>query len=101
MSDNKPVDVDTSTLRNAAGTTKDGAGSVEKVVTTLKNTLNVKGYPWGHDSYGNKFTGGDSGYTKSSENLLAGADNMTSSLNQFASGMSAAATKMDDMDKSS
>ena len=98
MSDDKPVEVDTGKLRHAAGTMNDVTGRVGSVITTLKNGLNAKGYPWGHDSYGDKFTGGDNGYTKSSKNLLSGSDNMTSSLGQFGSGMDDAATKMDDMD---
>lgn len=99
MSDNKPVAVDTGKLRAAAGTVDDAAGRVEKVVTDLKNTLNAKGYPWRHDSYGKKFTGGDSGYSKSSQNLLDGADNLYTSLKQLASGMRDTANKMDHMDQ--
>ena len=100
MADNKPVDVDTGKLRATAGEVTDAAGRLGKIVSDLKNDLNAKGYPWGrHDPYGGKFTGGDSGYTKSSENLLAGADNMVASLNQVGTGITDAATKMDDMDK--
>jgi hypothetical protein len=43
---------------------------------------------------------GDSGYTKSSENLLSGAGNLDTSLEDFSSGMNDAAKKIDDMDKS-
>ncbi len=95
----KPVEVNTDQLRTAAGTMNDVHGRVNDVVTSLTNNLNAKGYPWGHDSYGNKFTEGDSGYTTSSKNLVSGADNMNSSLGQFSSGMNDAAKKIDDMDK--
>ncbi len=100
MSDDKTVKVNTSELRTAAGTMSDVHNRVNTVVTNLENTLNAKGYPWGHDSYGDKFTGGDSGYTKSSENLLSGAGNLDTSLEDFSSGMNDAAKKIDDMDKS-
>jgi hypothetical protein len=99
MPDNKPVAVDTGKLLTSAGTVYDAAGHVENVVANLKNRLNAKGYPWGYDNYGNKFTGGDSGYTKSSKNLLDGADNLHTSLNQFGDGLRDTANKMDNMDK--
>lgn len=57
MSDDKTVKVNTSELRTAAGTMSDVHGRVNTVVTNLENMLNAKGYPWGHDSYGDKFTG--------------------------------------------
>ncbi|MBY8855223.1 hypothetical protein K7711_01895 [Nocardia sp. CA2R105] len=94
----KPVEVDTAKLRQAAGTMNDVTSRVTTIVTTLKNGLNAKGFPWGHDHYGNKFTEGDSGYTNSSKNLVQGADNMVGSLGKFGTGMTDAAQKMDDMD---
>ncbi|WP_067895172.1 WXG100 family type VII secretion target [Nocardia vaccinii] len=94
----KPVEVDTTKLRQAAGTMNDVTSRVTTVINTLKNGLNAKGYPWGHDHYGDKFTEGDSGYTTSSKNLLAGGDNMVGSLGKFGTGMTDAAQKMDDMD---
>ncbi|MFI5780698.1 hypothetical protein [Nocardia sp. NPDC051570] len=93
------VEVDTAQLRNAAGKVDDVAVRVWNTVKGLENTLNEKGYPFGHDNYGKKFTDGDSGYEKSSHNLMDGAENMTRSLNQFRDSMRDAAQKMDDMDK--
>ncbi|GAA5063135.1 hypothetical protein [Nocardia callitridis] len=98
MPDNVPVEVDTAKLHNVAGTMINISGRVGEIVWGLKNTLNAKGYPWGHDNYGDKFTEGEEGYSTSSKNLLNGADNMVTSLAQFGNGMGDAANKMDDMD---
>ena len=98
MADDETVEVDTSALRDAADRVDDIAGRVGKAVDSLKTALDEKGFPWGTDSYGKKFTEGDEGYSKSSKNLIDGADNMTGSLEKFGSSMNDAARKMDDMD---
>ncbi len=99
MTDGKKVEVDTNQLRNAAGKVDDVAARVWKTVTHLQDTLDDRGAPFGHDSYGKKFTEGESGYEKSSHNLMDGAVNLTRSLNKFTSSMRDAAQKMDDMDR--
>jgi hypothetical protein len=93
------VQVDTTKLRHAAGTMDDVTTKVTTIVNNLTNNLNDKGYPWGHDSYGDKFTGGANGYTTSSKNLLQGAGNLKDTLGGFGSGMRDAAQKLDDMDE--
>ncbi len=83
--------------RLVAGMDEVGRKAAE-ILTTLRNTLQAKDYPWGHDDYGDKFVKGDSGYEKSAQNLLAGGDNMAGSAAAFSTGMSSAAKKMDTMD---
>jgi hypothetical protein len=95
---NGAVQVDTMQLRAAAAKVDDAAVKVWNAVVQLRNSLNAKGFPFGHDNYGKKFTEGDKGYTTSSGNLVSGAENMTRSLNHFSAGMKDAATKMDTMD---
>ncbi|MFF0492542.1 WXG100 family type VII secretion target [Nocardia sp. NPDC004068] len=97
MSDRK-VHVDTDALRAAAGRMDDIASRVWNTLTGLRTTLDDHGFPWGHDSFGKKFTEGEKGYTVSRDNLLDGSTNMVRSLNQFSGGMKDAAKKMDDMD---
>lgn len=95
------IHVDTARLRQAAAKMEGVGRRTGDIISTLKNTLNAQGEPWGTDDYGDKFTEGDNGYTKSSTNLLTGGDNMTDSAGKFDKGMRDAATKMDDMDGAS
>jgi hypothetical protein len=98
MTGERPVRVDTTLLRQAADRMDDIANSTKDIINSLKTTIQGQGYPWGHDSYGDKFTKGDQGYTNSEENLLAGGDNMVGSAGKFSKGMREAADKMDNMD---
>lgn len=98
MAEERRVRVDTARLRQAAAKMDDIGGQTDEIITTLRNTLQSTGYPWGHDDYGDKFTKGEKGYTKSEENLLTGGDNMAKSAKKFSTGMYGAATKIDDMD---
>ncbi|MFD6158129.1 hypothetical protein ACFWF7_11030 [Nocardia sp. NPDC060256] len=95
------IRVDTARLRQAANK-MDGVGRrTGDIISTLKNNLNVQGEAWGNDDYGDKFAKGESGYTKSSKNLLTGGDNMVESAGKFNKGMNDAANKMDKMDGAS
>ncbi|WP_433663175.1 hypothetical protein ACQPW1_14170 [Nocardia sp. CA-128927] len=98
MSGERRVQVDTTRLRGAAAKMEAVGNKTHDIMNTLRNTLQGKGYPWGHDDYGDKFANGDKGYTKSSEGLLTGGDNMSESAGKFSSGMYGASNKIDDMD---
>ncbi|PXX57622.1 hypothetical protein DFR70_11750 [Nocardia tenerifensis] len=98
MTGQRRVEVDTTRLRSAAAKMEDVGKKTTEIMGTLRNNLQSHGFPWGHDDYGDKFTGGDKGYTKSSDNLLTGGDNMADSAAKFSKGMYGAANKMDDMD---
>ncbi|WP_405162047.1 hypothetical protein OG203_37945 [Nocardia sp. NBC_01499] len=95
------VRVDTTRLRQAASKMDAVGHRTSEIIGTLKNNLNAQGKPWGSDDYGDKFAKGDSGYEKSSKNLLTGGDNMIESAGKFSKGMNEAATKMDNMDGTS
>lgn len=98
MARERKVQVDTTRLRDAANKMDEVGRTTHDIVTTLRNTLNANGDPWGHDEYGDKFVKGDKGYGKSHDNLLTGGDNMSDSAAKFGKGMRDAATKMDNMD---
>ncbi|MFI7004427.1 hypothetical protein [Nocardia sp. NPDC050175] len=98
MSAERRIEVDTTRLRGAAAKMEEVGKKTEDIMATLRNNLQAKGFPFGTDDYGDKFTKGDKGYTKSAENLLTGGDNMTDSAKKFSKGMNGAADKMDNMD---
>ncbi|MFI5776856.1 hypothetical protein [Nocardia sp. NPDC051570] len=98
MSGERRIRVDTTRLRTAADKMEDVGHKTHEIVANLRNILQAKGYPWGHDDYGDKFVNGDKGYLKSNEALLTGGDNMAGSAAQFSKSMRDAATKMDNMD---
>ncbi|WP_433193042.1 hypothetical protein ACQP1G_30495 [Nocardia sp. CA-107356] len=98
MAEQRRVRVDTTRLRQAAGKMDEVGRKTAEIMSTLRNTLQSKSYPWGHDDYGDKFVTGDKGYGNSSKNLLDGGDNMARSGKKFGDGMSGAADKMDKMD---
>ncbi|RDI55330.1 hypothetical protein [Nocardia mexicana] len=98
MTEQRRVRVDTTRLRQAARKMDGVGGETTAIMSTLRNTLQGRGYPWGHDDYGDKFVTGEKGYENSSKNLLTGGDNLTGSAAKFSKGMSGAADKMDKMD---
>ncbi|WP_405162031.1 hypothetical protein OG203_37865 [Nocardia sp. NBC_01499] len=98
MSGERKVQVDSTRLRGAAAKMEEIGHKTKDIMTTLRDNLQNKGNPWGDDDYGNKFTKGDKGYTKSKENLLTGGDNMSDSAIKFSTGMYDAANKIDGMD---
>ncbi|MGW4773514.1 hypothetical protein ACWEO2_36450 [Nocardia sp. NPDC004278] len=99
MAANDRIRVDTTKLRQAADRMDEVGNKTKDIIDTLKTTVHAQNFPWGHDEYGDKFTKGDKGYTKSEENLLTGGDNMVGSTGKFSKGMRDAADKMDNMDK--
>ncbi|MFI6042537.1 hypothetical protein ACIA8C_12935 [Nocardia sp. NPDC051321] len=98
MTGDRQIRVDTARLRQSADQMDEVGDKAKDIITTLKNAINARDYPWGHDDYGNKFVKGDKGYGKSAENLLTGGDNMVDSAGKFSKGMRDAADKMDNMD---
>ncbi|MCM6776082.1 hypothetical protein NDR87_19695 [Nocardia sp. CDC159] len=99
MAGNGHIEINTEKLRRAADGMDAVGRTVESILRTLQNTLNAKGSPWGDDDYGHKYAKGESGYERSSENLLTGTGNMVKSLQKFGSGMRQAADKMQTMDQ--
>ncbi|MEU0540809.1 hypothetical protein [Nocardia sp. NPDC005978] len=89
----------TDLLNTAAGKTGKVRDGIEKVVDTLVSTSNGRGQPWGNDTLGRNFSGGDNGYDKSSQNIIKGAGNMAGTFGNFSAGQIKAAEKLAGMDE--
>ncbi|WP_067819137.1 hypothetical protein [Nocardia inohanensis] len=72
--------------------------NIERIIDTLESSTASRGAPWGDDSLGNGFAGGDQGYIASRKNMLEGGGNMAGTFGNFSKGQSDSAAKLQRME---
>ncbi|MGW6724408.1 hypothetical protein ACWF9G_00760 [Nocardia sp. NPDC055029] len=85
-------------LRKAAGKTGDVRDRVNGVLDNLVNSLDARGEPWGHDTTGNAFAEGESGYKAGRDGLLESGRNAAKTMDSYSDAQTTAADKLRDMD---
>lgn len=92
------VEINPDQLRTAAADCDRIHGSVLTALKNLQTAVDAKQAPWGNDSFGKKFAGGEKGYSAVSKNLLEGINDLATTFGTFASGQREAADELSNAD---
>ncbi|GGN85860.1 hypothetical protein [Nocardia rhizosphaerihabitans] len=89
----QPVEVYISKLRGTGGDLDGLAGRIDQILSTVSAASSAHWGRWGADEFGEKFAGGEQGYSASDTNLQAVVAAKVSLLQSYSSALGQAADR--------